>query len=149
MLCLMCGKSTRCSCKWGWCPKCNSTNKQISLMNDLIKLWLSKEIVKDRLKDIHSYTGKVDSYTLYEFLTNQIDEEKFNEQIENYKTKQQELKVPSIYASIPNWDWINPNKQCVYRKPWVWERCIYCNWIKKFQWDKVCPAYKEKEEKKE
>lgn len=142
MLCLTCWKTTRCSCKGWGCPKCNSTNKQISFMNDLIKLWLSKEVVKENLSKIHSYTGKVDSYTLYEYLSWQIDEEKLNEEVATYKPKPESPK--GIYYSVPTWE-TNPTKQCVYKKPWVWERCIYCNWIKKYQWDKDCPAYKEKE----
>lgn len=144
MKCMLCDKNTRCSCKWGWCPKCNSTNKIVWVINELIKLWVEKDLIRDKLVFIQQKGWKIDSYTLYEYLTEQIDEETFNNQLETYKPKHQELKAPGIYSKTPNPDWINPNKQCVYRKPWVRERCIYCNWIKKFQWDNVCPAYKEK-----
>ncbi len=141
---MLCNTTTRCSCRWGWCPKCNNNNKVVWVMNDLIKFWVEKDKIKEDMSFIKEKAWKVDNYVLYEFLTNQIDEEKFNEQIETYKPKHQSLQSNGIYAKVPNWDWINPNKQCVYKKPWIRERCIYCNWIKKFQWDKDCPAYKEK-----
>lgn len=145
MRCDLCNKPTRCSCKWGWCPWCNSTNKQISLMNDLIKFWLSKDIVKERLKEIHSYTDKVEPFTLYEYITGEISEEKFNEALENYKPTYGWYH-PSIYSSKATSNWVNPNKQCVYKKPWVWERCIYCNSIKKYMIWKECPMAKKDEE---
>lgn len=86
---------------------------------------------------------RVDNYTLYEYLSGQIDKDKLNEEVATYKPKPESPKW--IYAKAPNVDWINPNKQCVYKKPWIRERCIYCNEIKKYQWDKQCIAYKEKE----
>ena len=118
-------------------------------MNDLLKLWVEKELIWENMELIKNKWWRVDNYILYEYITGQIDEEKFNEQVETYKPKHQELQIKGIYSKTPNPDWINPNKQCVYKKPWVRERCIYCNWIKKYQWWKDCPAYKEKEEKKE
>lgn len=144
MKCMLCDKTTRCSCKWGWCPKCNNNNKIVWVMNDLIKLWVEKDTIREEMDLIRGKGWRIDSYTLYEYLTKQIDEEIFNSQVENYKPKHQLLEVKWIYAKVPNWDWINPNKQCVYKKPWIRERCIYCNEIKKFQGDKQCAAYKEK-----
>ena len=85
MRCELCGKNCRCSCKGWGCPSCNSTNKQVSLTNDLIKFWLTKDIVRERLKEIRTYLGKIDPYTLYEYLSWEIEEEKFNEALANYK----------------------------------------------------------------
>jgi len=141
MKCMLCNTTTRCSCKWGWCPKCNNNNKLVWLTNDLIKLWLEKDVIKKEMSFIREKAFKVDNYTLYEYLSWQIDEDKLNAEIQTYVPKPESPK--GIYYAVPTWE-TNPTKQCVYKKPWVWERCIYCNWIKKFQWDKDCPAYKEK-----
>lgn len=141
MKCALCGVNTRCSCKGWGCPKCNNNNKVVWLTNDLIKLWLDKDIIRKEMAFIKEKAFKVDNYTLYEYLSWQIDEEQLNNEEQTYVPKQESPK--GIYYSTPTWE-TNPTKQCVYKKPWVWERCIYCNEIKKFQWDKDCPAYKEK-----
>ena len=80
-------------------------------MNDLIKFWLSKDIVKERLKEIHSYTDKVEPFTLYEYITGEISEEKFKEALENYKPSYGWYH-PSIYSSKATSNWVNPNKKC-------------------------------------
>ena len=139
--CDLCNTNTRCSCKGWGCPKCNNSNKLVWLTNELIKFWLEKETIKKEMAFIKEKAFKVDSYTLYEYLSWQINEEKLNEEIVTYVPKPESPK--GIYYSVPTWE-TNPTKQCLYKKPWVWERCIYCNWIKKFQWNKDCPSYKEK-----
>lgn len=137
------GWKMRCSCKGWWCAKCLATNKQVALDNYLLWLWLDKQTLQDNIKLVHSLCNKVDDYTIYEYLIWEIDEVKLEEEKKEYKPKSF-LESKSIYSSTPSWDWINPNKQCVYKKPGIWERCIYCNTIKKFAtW--TCANYKEKE----
>lgn len=140
MRCELCGKNCRCSCKGWGCPSCNSTNKQVSLTNDLIKFWLTKDIVRERLKEIRTYLGKIDAYTLYEYIAGEIDEEKFNTAVENFKPwiKSYTPKKPSVKEFKPT---PNPEKQCVFdwRSPWA--RCKRCNSIRKYMQWKECPMY--------
>lgn len=141
MRCELCGKNCRCSCKGWGCPSCNSTNKQVSLTNDLIKFWLTKDIVRERLKEIRTYLWKIDPYTLYEYLSWEIEEEKFNEVLANYKgglRKYTPKKKPDIKEFKPT---VNPERACVFNGPWVWERCIHCNSIRKYMQWKECPKY--------
>ena len=147
MRCELCGKNCRCSCKGWGCPSCNSTNKQVSLTNDLIKFWLTKDIVRERLKEIRTYLGKIDPYTLYEYLSWEIEEEKFNEALANYRgglRKYTPKKKPDIKDFKPT---DNPERSCVFKGPWAWERCIHCNSIRKYMIGKECPKYIWNEEK--
>ena len=138
--CNLCNRNTRCSCKWGGCPSCWATNKQISLHNDLLKFWLSKEKLKEKLAEVNSYLGKIDVYTLYEYLSGEIDDEKFNNALENFKpwVKLHTPKKPTIKDFKPT---PNPDKMCVFKNPWVWERCIHCNGVRKYMQWKECPKY--------
>ena len=142
MRCELCGKNCRCSCKGWGCPSCNSTNKQVSLTNDLIKFWLTKDIVRERLKEIRAYLGKIDAYTLYEYIAGEIDEEKFNTAVENFKPwiKSYTPKKPSIKEFKPT---PNPEKQCVFDWRSPWDRCKRCNSIRKYMQWKDCPMYVE------
>lgn len=139
MRCELCNTNTRCSCKGGGCPTCHNNNKTISVTNDLIKFWLSKDIIKEKMSFIKGEVWKIDTFTLYEFINWDIDEDKFLEA----KAKHKPSYNGSIYWNKVEANWINPNKQCVYKKPWVWERCIYCNLIKKYQIWKECPRFKD------
>lgn len=139
--------ATKCSCKWGGCKICWASNKQISLHNDLLRFWLSKEKLKEDLNKINGYLGKIDPYTLYEYLSWEIEEEKFNEALANYKgglRKYTPKKEPDIKDFKPT---DNPERSCVFKGPWAWERCIHCNSIRKYMIGKECPKYIWNEEK--
>jgi hypothetical protein len=147
MRCELCGKNTRCSCKWGWCPWCNSTNKQVSFINDLLKFWVTKDLVKEKLNEFRAYTDKIDAYTAYEYITWEIDEEKFNEAIANYKSwykpyvpKKRESEVKNFIPTP------NPEKKCVFDSNSPWARCLKCNSVAKYMHWKDCPMYKWNEE---
>ena len=147
MRCELCNKNCRCSCKWGWCPWCNSTNKQVSFINDLLKFWVAKDLVREKLNDFRAYTDKIDAYTAYEYITWEIEKEKFNEALANYKgglRKYAPKKKPDIKDFKPT---DNPERSCVFNGPWAWERCIHCNSIRKYMIGKECPKYIWNEEK--
>lgn len=147
MRCELCGKNTRCSCKWGWCPWCNSTNKQVSFINDLLKFWVTKDLVKEKLNEFRAYTDKIDAYTAYEYIMGEIDEEKFNEAIANYKSWYKpyipKKKVDEVKDFKPT---PNPEKKCVFDSNSPWARCLKCNSIAKYMRWKDCPMYKWNEE---
>ena len=144
--CNLCNKNTRCSCKWGGCPSCNSTNRQISFLNDLLKFWVSKETIKKDLTGIRAYADKIDAYTMYERLNGTISEEEFNEAVEHFKVKpwrstQPQKKVSEIVDTTGR---VNPERSCVFNGRSPWDRCIYCNSIRKYMEWKECPKYNEK-----
>ena len=142
--CDLCNKNTRCSCKWGGCPSCNSTNKQVSLMNALIKLWVSKDIIRQRMTEIRTYVDKIDDYTVYEYLTNVITEEEFNQAVADYKTAFVRSKPKRKESEVVDTTWrVNPERACVFKGTSPWDRCIYCNSIRKYMKGKECPKYTE------
>lgn len=136
--------NTKCSCKWGGCKICNASNKLVSLHNDLIKFWLNKEIIRENLKAINSYLDKIDTYTLYEYFSNQITEEEFNEALEKFKpNKKREYKqVKKSEVVDTSWN-VNPENKCVFKWNSPWDRCIYCNGIRKYMQWKECSKFKE------
>lgn len=139
--CNLCNKNTRCSCKWGGCPWCNSTNKQVSFINDLLKFWVSKDLVKEKLKEFRSYVDKVDSYTAYEYIEGKIDKETFDAALEQYKSKPRKRITKSkseVEGFVPT---SNPKNQCVFNSNSPWARCIHCNSIRKYMQWKPCPKY--------
>lgn len=144
--CNLCNKNTRCSCKWGGCPSCNSTNRQISFLNDLLKFWVSKETIKKDLTGIRAYADKIDAYTMYERLNGTISEEEFNEAVEHFKVKPWRSTQPQKKVSeIVDTTWrVNPERRCVFNWRSPWDRCIYCNSIRKYMEWKECPKYNEK-----
>lgn len=143
MRCDLCGKATRCSCKWWGCQWCGSTNKQIAFMNDLLKFWVTKDNMRKNLKEIHALTEKIDSYTAFEYLTWVITEEEFNQLKEQYIPKKQPTPVKKKSEVEGFISSVNPSKACVFRGNSPWDRCIHCNSIRKYiQW-KECPAYQE------
>lgn len=134
--------TTKCSCKGWGCKICWASNKQISLHNDLIKFWLSKEILKENLNKINWYLDKIDSYTLYEFISGEIDEEKFNEAVADYKSylkpyvpKKKESEVANFKPTK------NPDTHHKFPGSSAWDRCIYCNCIRKYCGKEECPMY--------
>lgn len=132
----------RCSCKWGGCKICGASNKLVSLHNDLMKFWLTKEKLKENLELANKYLGKIDAYTLYEYIAGEIDEEKFNTAVENFKPwiKSYTPKKPSVKEFKPT---PNPEKQCVFDWRSPWDRCKRCNSIRKYMQWKECPMYVE------
>ena len=143
MRCELCGKNTRCSCKWGGCPSCNSTNKQVSFINDLLKFWVAKDLVKEKLNEFRAYTDKIDAYTAYEYITGVIDEEKFNEAVADYKSwfkpyvpKKKESEVANFKPTH------NPNTEHNFPDASAWSRCTYCNCIRKYCGKEECPMHK-------
>lgn len=139
MKCELCNKNTRCSCRGWGCSWCNNNNKAVSFNNELIKFWLDKSIIRDKLKWIRWYVDKIDSYTMYEFLSDTISEEEFNKAVENYNPKQRVISTKDWIVKL-----VNPNKMCYYEFPGTWSRCKYCGKIYKFMQWKECPAYQEK-----
>lgn len=143
MRCELCWKITRCSCKWGGCPQCGSTNKQIAIMNDLIKFWLSKDTIKKEMKDIRTYVDKIDTFTLYEYYSKQITEEEFNKALEEFRPNKKQKTIVKKPSEVVDTTWrVNPENQCVFSGPWAWQRCIYCNGIRKYMQWKECPKHK-------
>lgn len=143
MKCELCGKNTRCSCKWGGCPWCNSTNKQVSFMNDLLKFWLSKEVLRENYKTIRTYIDKIDTFTAYEYYTNQITEEQFNEALDKFKPTRKKILAQQKKSEIIDVsNRVNPWKE----HKWNWtsprSRCEYCWCIKKYCEKEECKAYK-------
>jgi hypothetical protein len=139
--------TTKCSCKGWGCKICWASNKQISLHNDLMKFWISKETLKENLSKINWYLDKIDSYTLYEYISGEIDEEKFNEALSNFKSWYKpyipKKKVDEVKDFKPT---PNPEKKCVFDSNSPWARCLKCNSIAKYMRWKDCPMYKWNEE---
>jgi hypothetical protein len=139
--------TTKCSCKGWGCKICWASNKQISLHNDLMKFWISKETLKENLSKINWYLNKIDSYTLYEYISGEIDEEKFNEALSNFKSWYKpyisKKKVDEVKDFKPT---PNPEKKCVFDSNSPRARCLKCNSIAKYMHWKDCPMYKWNEE---
>lgn len=139
--------TTKCSCKGWGCKICGASNKQISLHNDLMKFWISKETLKENLSKINWYLDKIDSYTLYEYISGEIDEERFNEALSNFKSWYKpyipKKKVDEVKDFKPT---PNPEKKCVFDSNSPWARCLKCNSIAKYMRWKDCPMYKWNEE---
>ena len=142
--CNLCNKNTRCSCKWGGCPSCNSTNKQISFINDLLKFWVKADVIRSKMQEIRWYVWKIDAFTTYEYLTDVIGQEEFNEAIENYSPAKK-VYTPKVKVSeVVDTTWrVNPKNKCVFKGNSPWDRCIYCNSIRKYMNGLECPKFKE------
>lgn len=141
MRCMMCNKNCRCSCKWGWCPSCNSSNKQIAVMNDLLKFWITKDNLKKQLNEVKKYVDRIDTYTLYEFIAWIIDEEKFTEALHQFKP-QKPKQFEGKKSEVVDTTWrVNPDRLCVFKWNSPWDRCVYCNSIRKYMKGLECPKY--------
>lgn len=141
--CNLCNKNTRCSCKWGGCPGCWSTNQQVSFINDLLKFWVSRDLIKEKLPEVKWYYGKIDSFTYYEFLNGLIDEEKFNQAIEDRKSWRKKAYQQRVNEVVDTAWRVNPKKVCSFLGNSPWDRCVFCNSIRKYMVGKECPKYKE------
>lgn len=132
--------TTKCSCRWWGCKICNASNRLISLHNDLIKFWLSVDKVKENLKLIQSYLDKIDSYTLYEYLSWAIDEEAFNVALTEFSPKKiyKRTKKDEVVDTSKN---VNPEKKHKFNWDSIRDRCVYCNCIRKYCWKEDCPKY--------
>lgn len=148
MRCDLCGKNTRCSCKGWGCPSCNSSNIQIQFMNDLIKFGLGKDVVRERMKEIHNYVGKIDTFTAYEFFSWAIDKETFDKAIEEFKPSNKKKASPK--KSEVEWFKPTPNPDNHHKFPssGARGRCIYCNGIKKYCEKEECPMWIKNQEEK-
>lgn len=134
--------TTKCSCKWWWCKVCNASNKIVSLHNDLIKFWLSKETIKENLQAINAYLDKIDTFTLYEYYSNQITEEQFNEALEKFKPGKR--RAPVVKKSETEWFKPTPNPETAHKWNWSspWSRCEYCWCIRKYCEKEECSSHK-------
>lgn len=134
--------TTKCSCKGWGCKICWASSKQISLHNDLMKFWISKETLKENLSKINWYLDKIDSYTLYEYISGEIDEEKFNEALSNfkswYKPYTPKKKVDEVKDFKPT---LNPDTHHKWNGDSARSRCQYCNCIKKYCDKEECPMW--------
>ena len=140
--CDLCNKNTRCSCKWGGCPGCWSSNKQVSVMNDLLKFWTDKNTVRANFDLIKKYVWKIDSYTLYEFISWAKTEEEFNTALEQYVFHKPAPRKSKNEVVDTTWR-VNPERYCVFDGNSPRDRCIYCNSIRKYIKGQTCPKYKE------
>lgn len=114
----------------------------MSLHNDLMKFWLSKETLKENLAKVNSYLDKIDSYTLYEFISGETDEEKFNEALASYKTWIKKYTPKKKESEVANFKpTVNPESQCVFDSNSPWARCKKCNSIAKYMKWKTCPMW--------
>lgn len=114
-------------------------------MNDLLKFWVDKQHIRDNLATIKWYAGKVDAYSTYEYITGAIDEEKFNEAMTNYKKPAVRNYVPKKTSEVVDTTGrVNPAKACVFKGNSPWDRCIYCNSIRKYMKGQECLKYAEK-----
>lgn len=93
---------------------------------------------------IRTYVDKIDTYTLYEYYSNQISEEEFNKALEDFKPIKKKPVKPIKKSEVVDTTWrVNPDKQCVFNWPGAWERCIYCNSIRKYIQGQECPRFQE------
>lgn len=142
MKCLLCEKTCRCSCKGGGCPGCNSNNQTVQFMNELIKLWAEKPTIKSKISLIRQHVWKIDTFTMYEFLTEAITEEEFNKAVEEFKPVNKVKASPK--KNEVEWFKPTPNPDQHHYFPTVGARvrCKYCNWIRKYCEKEICPMYK-------
>lgn len=97
--------------------------------------------MREKLKEIHSLTEKIDSYTAFEYLTGVISEEEFNQLKEQYTPRKQpspKKKKSEVEGFIQT---VNPSKACVFLGNSPWDRCVHCNSIRKYMIWKDCPSF--------
>lgn len=100
-------------------------------------------MVTEKLRDIRTYVDKVDSYTAYEYLAWIIDEETFKEALNKFvPTRKKVFEAKKSEVVDTTWR-VNPEKMCRFPGNSPWDRCIYCNSIRKYMNWKECPKFKE------
>lgn len=139
MRCERCGVNTKCSCRWWGCPVCKMNDRQVSVQNSLLKMWVTKDTLKEKEDLLKRWYNKIDEATLYEYFNWIIDEETFIEAVQNYKPVEQvarNLKAPYKPLKEPN-----PTEKHEFDWDSVWSHCKYCAWIKKYVMNKPCSRY--------
>lgn len=112
-------------------------------MNSLIKFWYSKEDLRKNLKEIHKYTDKIEPFSLYEYLTWQMNEETFQEELQQYSPKKKRNAAPKkseVDWFVPS---VNPDRACKFSSSSPRSRCEFCNSIAKYMKWKECPRFKD------
>lgn len=142
------GGQMKCSCKGWGCKICNASNQLVAFHNELMKFWLSKEKLKENLAVVKNNLNKIDSFTLYEYLSWAIDEEKFNEAVESYKPSNRFKTNPKKSEVADFKPTANPDSHHKFPGRWAWMRCQYCNGIRKYCEKENCPMWIENQKEK-
>ena len=147
MRCELCWKLTKCPCRWWGCPECRASNRQVSVQNTLIKMWLTKQEIRENREFIWGHTNKVEEITMFEYIRGVINDEQLQEEMDKYNPAKQKaiIKKP---AFVPR-EWNNPTKQHEFDWDSPRSHCVWCGWLKKYVANKDCTKYKweENEEK--
>ena len=112
-------------------------------MNDLLKFWITKDVVRTNISEIKTFVDKIDTYTLYEYYANQITKEELDAAIENFKPwRKKKTKTPRQSEVVDVSDRVNPDTH--HKRNWnsARSRCQYCRCIKKYCEKEECSAYK-------
>lgn len=115
----------------------------VSYVNDMLKRFkLTKEEAKAHKTDIDMYWNKVDALTLTEYIQWKMDKETFDSALEDALNKRTVTAKPKVSEVIDTSWRINPSPKCVFNSSSPWERCIYCNSVKKYiPKDFICLRY--------
>lgn len=140
------GGQSKCSCRGWGCKLCNASNQLVQFHNDLMKFGLTKEKLKESLAFVKEQLNKIDSFTLYEYLSWEIDEEKYNEAKESFNPNKKKITVKKNevdnFKPAPN-----PTTQHHFPSAGARVRCKFCNGIAKYVKNEPCPMYKGEENK--
>lgn len=147
MRCNLCWKNTKCPCRGGGCPGCWQTNNQVTYTNELLKLWMTPEMIRSNMDYIHkAQRSRVQSFDIWDNIVNgkELSEEK-KEAIEKGTTVKWQTPVRTVTrdseSCSPLWD--NPTPEHSFpskTNPWV--RCAYCCGIAHYVKKDPCPAFK-------
>ena len=136
----MCNTSY-CACKSS-CPSCHINNDIIYFVNEVIKDWLTPAQAKENIEKIKGYYKQIDAYSLMEYLSWTMDEEKFKESLEQYKAWKLPRKIKPQWDDTIKISWQpNPNPECEIIWDKVWWRCRRCARIARYSKWTQCPMY--------
>ena len=146
MKCLLCNQSCQCVCRWGWCKGCWQSNNQVTYTNELLKLGLKPEVIRENFDFIHkAQSSRIQAFDIRDNLENgkELSEEKLNA-INNGTTLKWE-PIKRVVKSDAEWciPKDNPTQEHSFSSktnPRV--RCDYCCWIAKYVKKEPCPAFK-------
>ena len=146
MRCNLCWKNTQCPCRGGGCPGCWQTNNQVTYTNELLRLWMSPEMIRENFDFIHkAQRSRLQSFDVWDKLVNgkELSEEK-QEALEKGAivkwTTAREVKADSDLCH-PLWDNPTPEHRFPSKtNPWV--RCDFCCGLAKYVKNDPCPAFK-------
>lgn len=117
----------------------------VSFTNDMIKKFsLTKEEYLAHKDLINTNWNKIDWLTLTEYIKGEITEEKFNESLSSYKTRNVSSSTTSSkYVSevVDTTGNVNPEPKCKYNNVWPWGRCVYCNRVRRYDDWSNCSKY--------